>query len=387
MLAISLLFTISLSTEGGMSVSLNEVIRALDDGGYELELCYEIPYSSLTYLENSSVYEGRFQVGIQLLDSKNNPRAGDVEQGSVQVHGYDLTTSRDSVVTGSITTRFGRNVVKARVEVRDLVSGQSGAASFRLDVPMEGVQVRLLNHNEEEAAKTYGLEDTVVAEVVLAEEKGGTDSVRFLIKQGRQVLAAGTRPLSVADGGSVARFRFPVADSTGRARLGSGDYRLEIAGTGSSSGIGGGSAFKVRIPFYFDDEAYMLRVDELLYIASTAEMRQLKAAQPKDREPEWRRFWDSRDPIPATGRNEKEDEYFERIDYSREHFAHGDKGYRSERARVYVRYGPPDHRETRPFEVDQYAYEIWSYYGSGLEFVFVDRYGFGEYALESPTRF
>jgi GWxTD domain-containing protein len=87
--------------------------------------------------------------------------------------------------------------------------------------------------------------------------------------------------------------------------------------------------------------------------------------------------------VPATDRNEREEEYFARISYAEEKFRHGDRGYRSDRGRVYVVYGPPDQVESRPFELDTPAYEVWSYYGSGRSFTFVDRYGTGQFVLVS----
>jgi GWxTD domain-containing protein len=56
------------------------------------------------------------------------------------------------------------------------------------------------------------------------------------------------------------------------------------------------------------------------------------------------------------------------------------EGWRTDRGRVHIIYGPPADIESTPFEVDTYPFEIWYYYTEGSDqFVFVDRVGNGNY--------
>jgi GWxTD domain-containing protein len=123
----------------------------------------------------------------------------------------------------------------------------------------------------------------------------------------------------------------------------------------------------------------------------------LERAYVEERDSLWNRFWKQHDPTPHTELNEMEEEYFGRIAYCEENFSHGDKGWRSDRAKVYVRYGSPDEIQRKPFELyaefpDPYgnrshiydSYVIWFYYRSNLQFVFADRFGLGEYILLNP---
>jgi GWxTD domain-containing protein len=384
MLVLSLLAVVSLSVSGSMDVSLDAAVNVVEEGVSELDISYEIPHSDLAFLKDSLGYTARFQIAVQLLDRQGNPLAGDVWQRAVRVDGYDLTVGRDTASTGSVSIRLEGDVVRARVEVRDLESTQTATASLTLDVPPDAVRIRFFKDGEILQTRVYGPRDTIRALATVVRAQPDADSLRFLVRQERRLVVASTRPLIDSGGIRRALFSFPVAESSGGSRLGSGYYDLEVVEVGGRAAVLGRLGFRIKLPFYFDDAAYQQKVDELLYIATAQEIRRLKAVPSAQREEAWHQFWTPKDPVPATDRNEKEEEYFERIDYSEEHFSHGDKGYRSDRARVYVRYGPPDNNEKKPFEVDQHAYEIWSYYGSGLEFVFVDRYGFGEYLLESP---
>ena len=106
-------------------------------------------------------------------------------------------------------------------------------------------------------------------------------------------------------------------------------------------------------------------------------------------------FWQRRDPTPGTPENEYKDEHYRRVAYSNEHFssslpAPAGLGWRTDRGRIYIMYGPPNEKEThaagtyiRPDgRTEPYASEFWVYaYLEGigrnvlLEFVDTNRTG------------
>ena len=53
-------------------------------------------------------------------------------------------------------------------------------------------------------------------------------------------------------------------------------------------------------------------------------------------------FWQRRDPTPDTLENEFKDEHYRRIAYANEHFAAGTPGWRTDRGRIYIVWGPAD---------------------------------------------
>jgi GWxTD domain-containing protein len=63
-------------------------------------------------------------------------------------------------------------------------------------------------------------------------------------------------------------------------------------------------------------------------------------------------------------------------------------GWRTDRGRILVLYAEPDEIERFPTSSESKPYEIWHYYSieNGVEFVFVDRSGFGEYQLVHSTK-
>ncbi|HEY6182329.1 MAG TPA: GWxTD domain-containing protein [Terriglobales bacterium] len=59
-------------------------------------------------------------------------------------------------------------------------------------------------------------------------------------------------------------------------------------------------------------------------------------------------FWQRRDPTPDTEENEFKEEHYRRMAYANDHFAAGIPGWKSDRGRMYIMYGPPDEIESHP---------------------------------------
>src|SRR5690606_20452306 len=100
----------------------------------------------------------------------------------------------------------------------------------------------------------------------------------------------------------------------------------------------------------------------------------------------WNAFWEKKDPTPGTEQNEFRDVFFERVRYANERFGVLEPGWKSDRGRVYIRYGPPDEIQSRPSTIDGLAFEVWNYLATGRRFVFVDYDGFGRFELYQPGR-
>ena len=97
------------------------------------------------------------------------------------------------------------------------------------------------------------------------------------------------------------------------------------------------------------------------------------------------RFWKSKDENPRTPQNETQIEYFKRVRLADEQFRSliQKKGWKSDKGRVFVIYGPPSEIERHPNEKDINPYEIWKSENieGGVMFVFADYSGFNDYRL------
>src|SRR6202790_1771239 len=110
-------------------------------------------------------------------------------------------------------------------------------------------------------------------------------------------------------------------------------------------------------------------------------------------------FWQRRDPTPDTIENEFKEEHYRRMAYANEHFAAGIPGWKSDRGRIYIMYGPADEIESHPSggsyerpmeegggETSTFPFETWRYRyleGIGQEVMieFVDSCMCGDYHM------
>ena len=89
--------------------------------------------------------------------------------------------------------------------------------------------------------------------------------------------------------------------------------------------------------------------EEVVYIVSENErdvFRNLRTDA--ERENFIKMFWTRRDPSPETPVNEFREEHYRRIAFANDHYFEGKAGWRSDRGRVYIMFGPPDFFETNP---------------------------------------
>jgi len=99
-----------------------------------------------------------------------------------------------------------------------------------------------------------------------------------------------------------------------------------------------------------------------------------------------RQFWVKRDPTPASPRNEAQEEFYRLIAEANRDFgepgAAAIPGWRTDRGRIFVRYGRPDEVFNRPLEGKTNPYVVWKYTRNRpLKYVFMDLTNFGNYAL------
>ncbi len=140
--------------------------------------------------------------------------------------------------------------------------------------------------------------------------------------------------------------------------------------------------------------------EDVLYIISDEEKSAFKRMSTEDeRENFIESFWLRRDPTPDTMENEFKEEHYRRIAYSNERYASGIPGWKTDRGRIYITFGPPDENEShpsggtyeRPYEegggtTSTYPFEKWRYrylegIGSDIIIEFVDTTMTGEYRM------
>jgi GWxTD domain-containing protein len=115
--------------------------------------------------------------------------------------------------------------------------------------------------------------------------------------------------------------------------------------------------------------------EDVRWIISPEELTAFKAlSNDEERDAFIEQFWQRRDPTPDTEENEFKEEHYRRIAYANEHFSAGRAGWRTDRGRIYVVFGPPDEIESHPSggtynrpleegggDTSTYPFERWRY--------------------------
>lgn len=140
--------------------------------------------------------------------------------------------------------------------------------------------------------------------------------------------------------------------------------------------------------------------EDVVYIISPDERTAfLQLDTNEEREQFIEQFWLRRSSNPDLPDNDFKEEHYRRIAYANEHYASGIPGWRTDRGRIYIIWGPADEIDAhptggtydRPFDegggsTTTYPWELWRYrylegLGNNVELEFVDPTSSGEYHL------
>jgi GWxTD domain-containing protein len=143
---------------------------------------------------------------------------------------------------------------------------------------------------------------------------------------------------------------------------------------------------------------------DVIYIITPEEKAAFKQlSNDEERDQFIEQFWLRRDPTPDTPENEFKEEHYRRIAYANEHFAAGKPGWKTDRGRIYIIWGPADQVESHPTggtydrpqeegggTTSTYPYEDWRYrylegVGQNINLEFVDPCSCGDYHLTTDV--
>lgn len=143
---------------------------------------------------------------------------------------------------------------------------------------------------------------------------------------------------------------------------------------------------------WMDEDVRWILTDE-----ERAAFKQLSNDEERDQFIE--QFWLRRDPTPDTVENEYKEEHYRRIAYANEHFPAGIPGWRTDRGRIYIMFGPADQIDSHPSggtyqrpqdegggTTSTFPFETWRYrylegIGQEVEIEFVDTCMCGDYHM------
>jgi GWxTD domain-containing protein len=125
------------------------------------------------------------------------------------------------------------------------------------------------------------------------------------------------------------------------------------------------------------------QLQQIRYIANQNEWKALKQYPENKLQDAIDWFWERHNSNPVSTNNEARDIFFQRVLKAEELFTIHKKlrGWKSDRGRIYIKYGQPDDIVDDMFSSDGYPNIHWYYYRENKVFVFVDKTGYGNYKL------
>ena len=186
------------------------------------------------------------------------------------------------------------------------------------------------------------------------------------------------------------------------AGLPAGRYRFEVTATGPNSVITRTAPFGMtgfetvaateavlalnEWPGGLSEAQLDSAYEPLIYLMTSDELGVFSTLTIEGKRKWLKQFWARRDPTPGTERNEERERYYASIAEADRRFREGGAsaipGWRTDRGRVFVKYGAPDEVLERKVQAGISPYEIWRYTRQkNLRYVFMDLTRFGNYEL------
>jgi len=370
----------------------------------------DVPFRTLVFLKKEGYFDARFDafLSIKRTDVENARPTTYVIHGFATVKSYDETQRRDQKARAwrEIKLAPGQYEVVGTLRLRDTVVEMQRSVNLRVpDFLASGMgfgtpqvlsvpdtckaRFALWADAKDELARGDLPPDAAIAietrpavrfEVFLEGET--TEPVPCDINyevtdQNEQQVLYGRRRVQLTGKADEYVLVFNVDD------WGPGVYRVNLRGRTRNPDRDATASTDIRVDVTramlganFDDTLEILSL-----IASQDDLRPLRDAPETERAAAWKRFWASRDPDPTTDENEALSMYLARVQHVVREYAQFGPGWRSDRGRVYIRYGRPDQIDTAMDQRAQGEYEIWRYYEQNRSFVFYDMFGVGDYKL------
>jgi GWxTD domain-containing protein len=375
-------------------------------GRSRLDVFIQVGYEALSFVKRDELYFASYELTLSLYDSTGslvNEKMWTEEvknltfEQSVSSGAYNMSQRSFSLAPGvyQLTTTMrdaesrGARRTQVRIPVSDLTAADFAMSDIML-LARVGRQGEKRSMTPNVSSNVGDVSDPSYI-YVEAYNRRKLDSVRIvtsvLNNKREKVLEADTL-LNVRPGRNEEILKL----SHGALPL--GDYRIYLRAypPGASATLDTGfiavtnRGFVVRwsgLPRSLKD--LDLAIEQLKWIAKDSELKYLReATTPEEKQKRFFEFWKKRDPNPSTPRNEKMEDYYQRVEYANKHFSHYIEGWRTDMGLVYIILGPPGNVERHPFDMDSKPYEIWYYYELNASFTFLDQTGFGDFRLVNP---
>ncbi len=368
-------------------LDLKEGVAAADS--VEVEVAWEVALRELAFRPEDDVYRARYEVAV-IFSRDGRQAAADLTERRVRMRTLAGTRESGKASRGRYVLRLAPGRYDVRATLTDRVANTSSALSGKYEIrdDRSGIglsDLRLVRYTE------GGVERNPAQDVPLGElghavrvtvrgAAGAEGSVRirwrFTGPGGREV-ASGDSVVAIGGGGQEV-VDLPLDAAALTPGVHRADVRFTTAGRSERRTI---DVQAKATPAWFASQRE--RALEILALCVDGEeVDALRATDVADWTAALAGFWRAHDPSPGSAENELEREILARVDavctLFVEPFRH--PGWKTDRGRIWMRYGRPARRSESAGDFDRPSTEIWEYDVPRHVFIFVDR-GSGEYWL------
>jgi GWxTD domain-containing protein len=365
------------------------------DGRTRVRIEIEVPYAECQFVRVPAGFGAALEF-VVALERDGRPIAGDAWERRFVVATFDET--RDGELRFAVEREFRVSAGEYRWRVRVQDRNGGGTAEALREVELRGL-----------GGSTLGLGDLLFGECAAGDS---AEAFRRLASRRyagdlQQVCVQGTVfDLAAADSARRYRIHYRVRDEAGGEfargdttlpagqrtfvlhpavhHLFLGPYRLEVEVAEGDRRYESESTFEIESTNAPRGGQWAMMIEVLGYVTSSGDLEPLRRARTdEERAAAWDEFWRRRDPRPETPRNEALLDLMRRVREANREFQALEPGWRTDRGRIYIRYGNPDQIDDHQGTADSPPVQIWHYYSRNLRFVFADRTGFGRYELVS----
>jgi len=349
---------------------------------FDVSISYKISNDHFVFISGNNSFEANVLTTMQLFDNeKDSIIIQESWKNIITEISYGDTRSADKMLEFYKQISLQEGSYNLKINVQDLDNNNTYSFMDKLSLSLDSGFGQVLIYNEKINSKQNVKMEEINKSVVLGNNKmhlffqyfHDADVIKELTlrienyKKKNEILFSDLR--LNGDGFYVIDFELP-ADYYGKINT----VLFDVMGR------------KVSKSFFIHNEKYDLwsqDINEVIgvmrYILPVSEIKALKDMDVEAKFEYISNFWEDKDPDQSTPKNELLEEFTDRIKYVNLNFSDFNKGWKTDKGRIYIIYGKPDSQNVYSSQSDG-VYEIWTY-PSGMKFTFLDRSGFGNFML------
>ena len=366
-----------------------------EKGLTNLDVYLKIAYDELQFIKNKDNYLATYELSITIFNESGDRQEGRVIRDTIEVDDFFLTNSTEEFSILKTSFIIKPNSYRINIGVMDLDTRKTGFRRMTLSVPEYGKglsvsDILLLDYlvilESGEVKLTPNISNAFISE--------SSDFQAYYEIYGAKKKISVRNIVTDIDGKEIYSSKFDadpvdgiikIYDAIKKDKLNFNKYNFVVEIGKGRKKVTKSKTFRVR---WFGMSETITDLDKaveyLRYIAPADEMKKMLSSENELKRQLFTIFWNKRDPSPESEKNELMVEYYKRIQFTNDHFASFQEGWKADMGMVYILFGTPNDIERHPFDISNKPYEVWYYYDLNRNFVFQDDNGFGDYKLVTP---